>query len=414
MWKVAYNLLLHAALPFFAAYSLTNRKIRANFLERIYGSTTEGGTRRAIWIHAASVGEAIIAENIVAHIRDKAQSDFVITTNTYYARDMLRQKFGDTLQVLSLPFDLPWSIRHFLGKSTFACLVLIETELWPNLIWAARKRRIPVIIVNGRISDATIGRYKHLAFFLRKVLTSVDVVLAQSEEHARRFVSLGMAPAKVINAGNLKYYRELTGSGDVLPKEQMVTFGSIRERELTALVPAIARLREEFPDIRIFVAPRDLGESDTLEKQLSAMCTCVRYSAVKRGEGIEGPLVIVDTVGDLMQIYRRSRVAFVGGSLAPYGGQNILEPLFVGTPVIFGPSVENFSDIAKRILAAGAGFMVNDGQELLQAIRRTLTEPGLWERLADAGRHVLDEQKGTMEGASRMLLETVWKTHSAD
>ena len=170
-------------------------------MERAFPAPLRGASTDVVWIHAASLGEAVIAENLVGFMRRWVPNPFLITTNTPYTRDLLRKKLGDNVQIRSLPFDLSYSINRFMKSSTFAALLLIETEIWPNLIWIARSRRIPVIVVNGRISDATIGRYRRLAFFLKKVLASVDVVLAQSEEQARRFVSLGIPPAQVHQHG---------------------------------------------------------------------------------------------------------------------------------------------------------------------------------------------------------------------
>jgi 3-deoxy-D-manno-octulosonic-acid transferase len=403
MWKLIYNLLIHAALPFFTAYSLTNKKIRTNFAERMFPAPAPSGLRDPIWIHAASIGEGVIAQNLVAYARKEMENDFVITTNTFYTRDMLRPRMAGAATVLSLPFDVPSAISRFIGPARFAALLLVETEIWPNLIWTAKRRHIPVVIINGRISDSTVGRYRRLSFFLRSVLASVDCVLAQSEEHARRFISLGIDPSRVITTGNLKYYRE-GAAGAAGTKEHIVTFGSIREKELPAVASVIARLRENLPGIRVYVVPRELHLVTTMEDQFKG---AVRYSAVKAAQAAEGDIVLVDTVGDLLAIYARSSVAFVGGSLEPYGGQNILEPLFVGTPVVFGPHVANFRDAATAIIDHAAGFMVRDADELFSVILRVLSDAGLRDRLADAGRALLAQQKQVMEKTLHHIRETI-------
>ncbi len=403
MWKLIYNLLIHSSLPFFAAYSLTNKKIRTNFAERMFPAPVPPGLHDPIWIHAASIGEGVIAQNLVAYARKELDNDFVITTNTFYTRDMLRSRMAGAATVLSLPFDVPSAISHFIGSTRFAALLLVETEIWPNLIWTARSRNIPVVIINGRISDSTVGRYRRLSFFLGNVLSSVDCVLAQSEEHARRFISLGVSPSRVITTGNLKYYRE-SGPDSPAAKERIATFGSIREKEVPALVSVITRLRDSVPDIRVYVVPRELHLVTMLEDRFKGS---VRYSAVKAGTTAESDVVLVDTVGDLLGIYEKSSVAFVGGSLEPYGGQNILEPLFVGTPVVFGPHVANFRDAATGIIDHEAGFMVRDADELLSVMMRILSDGQLRARLADAGRAVLEAQKQVMERTLHHVTETI-------
>ncbi len=409
MWQLTYNLLVSLALPFFVLFSLTRKKIRANLAERVFPKPIGRGLENGVWIHAASLGEAVIAENLVNYLRRTLTNPFLITTNTYYARDLLRKKLHNAASVRSLPIDLRPSIVRFMGRSNLAALLLVETEIWPNLIWTAKKRRIPVIIVNGRISDGTIGRYRRLSFFLREVLSSVDLVLAQSEEHARRFVSLGMAPSKVVDTGNLKYYREIGEMPLAIDKGNAVTFGSLKERELPVVFPVIDAVRNRFPHLSIFVAPRELSLVAAMERQLCERHEVTRYSTVKQGRTIGKGVVLVDTVGDLVDIYGRSIVAFVGGSLAPYGGQNVLEPLFAGTPVLFGPYVDNFKAIAEEIVTHGAGFMVRSGDELLSIMTRILAEPVMRQGLIEAGRAVLKIQTGSMEKAASLISEIVWK-----
>jgi 3-deoxy-D-manno-octulosonic-acid transferase len=409
MWRLIYNICVWAMLPFFTVFSLTKRKIRGNFLERLVPAPLTGAPADIIWIHAASLGEAVIAENLINHLRRRVPNPFLVTTNTYYTRDLLRKRVGDSVRVRSLPFDLPFSIKRFMGSSTFAALILVETEIWPNLIWIARSRRVPVIIVNGRVSDATVGRYKRFAFFLKRVLSSVDLVVAQSEEHAKRFVSLGMAPSRVVSTGNLKYYREIEGIPDGSVRGRVVTFGSIKEKELPLVVSAIHGLKRRFADLTLFVAPREMSLVGTVEEELSKSYGVTRYSATKGSGTPVSDVVLVDTVGDLMKIYRESAVAFVGGSLAPYGGQNILEPLFVGTPVVFGPYVDNFRAVAEAIIAHSAGFMVQDADDLLSVLTNVLEDSDMRQGLVDAGKSVLAIQRGVMEESAGRVLETIWK-----
>ncbi len=410
MRRLIYSLLVWAALPIFAPFFLAKAKIRRNFSERIFPKPAGDGLKRAIWIHAASVGEAVVAENLMGFLRPRTPSPFVVTTNTYYTRDMLRRTLGGSAQVFSLPFDLSFSIRRFIGEADFAALILVETELWPNLIWGASRRNIPVIIVNGRISDRAFPRYRRLAFFFKGLFDSVDLVIAQSEAHAERFVSLGADPSKVVAAGNLKYYRDPGRLPPARAERDIVTFGSVREKELPMLMPVIEALKADFPGVRVFVAPRELTLIAAIERQLPEGIPVTRYSAMKEGRlEAAGGIVLVDTVGDLVDIYAASLVAFVGGSLAPYGGQNILEPLFVGAPVVFGPHVENFREVARDVLAAKAGFMVHDAAELLSRIRLVLEDPGARRDLAEAGRGVLEAQRGVMEKAAGLVLEMIWK-----
>ena len=411
MWKIAYNILLHILLPFFLLFSLTKKKIRSNLAERLWSSTNNADLKGAIWIHAASIGEAVIAETVVNYMRNRSGFDnFLITTNTYYARDMLRKKFNNRISVYSLPFDLTYSLKHFIGTSAFKSLLIVETEIWPNLVWQAKKHNIPVIIINGRISDKTYNKYLFFSFFLKTVFSDICLVLAQSEEHAKRFNALGMDSTKVINTGNIKYYRELDIVNDNKHKENIITFGSIKEKEVDIVFQVIDILKKRFSRFRFFIVPRELNLADMIENGLANRFNTMRYSVYKKSsvEAVRAvDAVVVDTVGDLLDVYKKSIVAFVGGSLAPYGGQNVLEPLFFGTPVLFGPYMENFRDIAGTILENGAGIMVDNAEELSEKISLLIENDELRERMGEQGRRIIETQKKVMERAVDIITATL-------
>ena len=412
MWKYLYNVVVHLALPFFSLFALFNRKIRNNLRERLIPQGVEEGSEGLVWIHAASLGESAIAQNLVEQIGlTVPDARFLVTTNTYYARDLLRRKLGQNVLVRSLPLDLPFSINRFMGSSIFRGLILVETELWPNLIWTARRRGIPIVIVNGRISDSTVRRYRLVSSLLRPVFSCVDLVLAQSDSHAERFIQLGMDPQRVISGGNLKYFRNTS----TLPRRQqryeVVTFGSIKEKELDPVIRVILDLKKRFPQLKVFVAPRELRLASAIEDSLRQSLNTIRYSVLRgHREDREGfDAVVVDTVGDLMDIYGESDVAFVGGSLAPYGGQNMLEPLFFETPVLFGPHVENFKEVADQVIATGGGILVNSAKELLEKISFLLENDEDRMDMGRAGRGIIDAQNRVMVETVARIRGVLWK-----
>jgi 3-deoxy-D-manno-octulosonic-acid transferase len=408
MWKIIYNILAHIALPVFILYGLTRKKIRKNLLERLLVTTKGAVFKDPLWIHAASVGEAAIAENLIRYMRKHTDvQQFIITTNTYYTRDMLRTKYGKEIPVFSLPLDLTYAINHFIDASHFRALVIVETEIWPNLIWQAGKRKIPVIIVNGRISDRTITTYRRLTSILSNVLNHVEHIAAQSEEHRQRFISIGMNPRKITSTGNIKYCRMLEDNRNTTSKGNNITFGSIKEKELEIVLPVITSLINDSRDTLIYIAPRELHLTTIIETELSKFFRVARFSAFKECMQKNTDVVVVDTIGDLVNIYGESSIAFVGGSLAPYGGQNILEPLFFGTPVIFGPYMDNFRDIADIVLENKAGLMVTNGDELYMAIKNITSNETLQREMGDAGKMIIQKQQDVMRKTVDIIMNTI-------
>lgn len=408
MWKIIYNILANLALPVFILYALTQKKIRKNLLERFLVTTKGLHLKDTIWIHAASVGESAIAENLIHYMKQHGKRNhFIITTNTYYTRDMLRTRLGKEVPVFSMPFDLSYLVRHFVGDSEFKALVIIETEIWPNLIWYAKKQHIPVVLVNGRISDHTITTYRRFAPFLKNVLNHVDHIAAQSEEHRKRFISIGMNHKNITSAGNIKYYRLLKNSGTAATKNDMIIFGSIKEKELDIILPVIVALKKDSPGTLVYIAPRELHLTSIIESELSNFFQVGRFSAFQQGAQERSDIIVVDTVGDLINLYERSTVAFVGGSLAPYGGQNILEPLFFGTPVIFGPYIENFRDIADIILENKAGVMVRNGKELFETMKNIISDKSMQQEMGNAGKLIIQKQQDVMKKTVDIIINVI-------
>lgn len=408
MWKIIYNIVTIPCFPFFLLYGLTKNKIRKNLLERLFPATQKNDMDKAVWIHAASIGEAVIADNLMQYLaKDGRVNTFLITTNTHYTKELLLRKTQMPKKVFALPFDLIFSVKRFLKHGLPRCLLIIETEIWPNLIWESKKRGIPVIIINGRISDSTFKNYLKLSFFMKNVFSHVDHVFAQSEEHRERFIRIGMNPSMVTTTGNIKYFRSLNTTTDTIEKKKIISFGSIKEKELVVIYETIKNIKNIFPDHRIFIAPRELHLTSTIEKDLLSSFSVTRYSVLKNETDSNAEVVVVDTIGDLLYIYGQSKVAFVGGSLAPYGGQNILEPLFFSTPVLFGPHVENFKDIAQRVLQYKAGMIVHNANELTKRITDILKDDNLRHEMKKNARLVIEEQQQVMQKTIELVTDII-------
>jgi 3-deoxy-D-manno-octulosonic-acid transferase len=410
MWQIIYNVLITLFLPFVVLFGLTKKKIRANLRERLFPSVRKGDIDKTLWVHAASIGEAIIADNLIRYMSKQGQAQrFLITTNTHYTKDLLVKKTYATTQTYALPLDFFFSVKRFLNREVPKCLLIIETEIWPNLIWQVKRLSVPIIIINGRISDRTFKNYLTFSFFMKTVLSHIDLVLAQSEEHRERFIKIGMDPVRVVTTGNIKYFRESEDIKVPTERKKIVTFGSIKEKELDAVYKTIREVKSIFPDYQIFIAPRELHLTNIIEKDLSSSFSVVRYSTLRNSSDSDADIIIVDTIGDLLHVYSQSRVAFVGGSLAPYGGQNVLEPLFFATPVLFGPFMENFKDIAQSVIKQNAGIMVHSADELTKKTAMLLNDDDLRRKMGENARLVIEQQQQVMKKTIE-LIETVVKT----
>jgi 3-deoxy-D-manno-octulosonic-acid transferase len=216
-----------------------------------------------------------------------------------------------------------------------------------------------------------------------------------------------MDPKKTSSTGNIKYCRMLKGTGNTPVKGNIVTFGSIKEKELEVVLPVIISLKKDSQNTMIYIAPRELHLTTTIENELSKLFRVARFSSLNESIQDKTDIVVVDTIGDLVSIYAKSIVAFVGGSLAPYGGQNILEPLFFGTPVIFGPYMENFKDIADIVLENKAGIMVTNGNELYEAITNIMVNESLNREMGDAGRLIIQKQQDVMRKTVDIIMKAI-------
>lgn len=363
-----------------------------------------------VWIQAVSLGEARIALRLGAALRSLGLPVF-FTATTAAGMGALEGEGGTSC---AFPLDLPSAARRALDRLRPRALLLVETELWPVLIREARRRGIPVLVVNGRLSDRALGRCLRFKSLYRRVLEGVFVG-AQTEEHAARFRLLGAFPERVTVLGNLKYdlvpppgfdgakkaLEELAAGGGAL-----WVAGSVREGEEGAVAEAHASLRASFPGVRLVLAPRHLDRTAVAEEACRRRgLKAVRRTAAAPGEGWD--VLLLDTLGELWAAYGLGEAAFVGGSLVALGGQNVLEPAYLGKPVLFGPHTENFREDAERLLAAGGGFRVDSPAALAWRLESLLRDPDLCRAAGRKARAAVEEHRGAVERAARWVAAIV-------
>lgn len=428
MLRHLYNALWYPALPI--ALALTGasadaeaRRERMGLARLGQDDGTNGGAAPTtpaalrIWAHAASVGEVGALRALInALISERPDAALVVTTMTATGRDAARRSIPGAHSHLLAPFDCLRALRPFLDALRPTLVLIAETELWPNYFIESRRAGARVAIVNGRISERALSRYRYLRPLFREALAAADLILAQTADDARRFLALGAAPDRVSVTGNTKFDLENLAAAPLRP--ELATFapgcpilvaGSTAPGEEQIVIDAWRALRVRFEAIALVLAPRHLERVAELEVLLRA--ARIDYSKASAPGAIAAagaPLVmLLDTMGDLRAIYGRAAAALVGGSLRPgRGGQSPAEPAAAGVPVLFGPFHENQRAIAAALLEAQAGVVVSNAADLARAVAALLDDEA--ERLA-AGRRAraVVEQMAGGTGATLAHLRTL-------
>ena len=364
------------------------------------------GQAGTVWIHAVSVGEAIAASPIVEGVRRlHPELPIVITTVTETGARVVRDRYRDIAHHRYFPLDLPGAARRVITAIDPAFFICMETELWPNVLRELAARRVPVMIANGRLSDRSFHRYRRVRPFMRRFLAHVTVFGMQTAEDARRMIALGADPERVVVTGNVKTDApaDVAGAAELwqrllgLDASQLVWIaGSTHRGEDEAILDAHAQLRLEFPGLVLAIAPRHPDRAaDVVALVRARGWSAVRRSALPRVQP-RGAIFVLDTVGELAQCYAVAAAVFVGGSLVPMGGHNMLEPALRRKPVLFGPYTDNFREPAALLLDAGAAVQVKDSTELTSALRRLLADPALRTRMGEAGVEAVTSRHGAV------------------
>ena len=392
-----------------AARGLRDRSYWRNFGERFgLGSPFAGFP---IWVHAVSVGEVQAAATLVMALRDRyPHIPVLVTTFTPTGAARARALFRATAEVRYLPFDLPGSVRRFLDRTRPRLAVIMETELWPNLYLQCRLRRIPLVIASARLSHRSIQRYRHLGALFKETVAGGVVVAAQGEGDAERFRALGAAAERTHVTGNLKF--DFTLPPDVEERGKALrgqyasnrtvwvagsTHGGVEEE---AVLAAQRQVGAAHSGALLVLAPRHPNRfaevASWLERQGTAFTRRSQTSAVN--SATEAPnVLLLDTLGELLYFYAAADVAFVGGSLAPIGGHNLLEPAALGLPVLTGPNNSNGEDVARLLLDCGAAEIVRNGTQLGSRVAELLSNRALRMEMGSQGRAAIERNRGALE-----------------
>ena len=369
---------------------------------------------RSIWIHAVSVGEVLAARPLVPSLRARFPNHRIfLSTTTLTGNEVAKKSVRGLDGLFFAPFDFPHAVRRALEVVNPSLLVLVETELWPNLIHEASRRGARVVLVNGRISPRSFPRYKRMRRFLSRVLSEIDLFLMQGETHAERIRAMAAPADRVRVTGNLKFDAVEVGR----PPERLVRLlhagsprplwvaGSTVDGEEQLVLSAFHRVRERVPHARLLLAPRHPERFGLVPGLVEAAgFRCLRRSALDPGAWAGGEVLLLDTLGELAQIYSLASVVFVGGSLVPAGGHNILEPAVAGKPVVVGPHMENFQEIADAFRAEGALVQVGSADELGREIAALLLDEPRRRDLGERARSLVGRNRGAVSRTTDALV----------
>ena len=411
-----YEIVLWFAALFFIPYHYVRsvqRKRPAAFAER-FGMLASGEIAAIegngpIWVHAVSVGETIAAKPLIRALRERFPERRIVISNVTETGRRIALNIAEADLCLYFPFDFGFAVRRVLTTVRPCVILIVETEIWPNFLRAARKLDIPAVMVNGRISDRSFVRYLRLRWFFRTILPDFSWFCMQTDEDARRIVAMGAPPARVGITRNLKYdlpvadlpadkKEEILRAFSLPADLPLFTAGSTHQGEEEEVVAAYKQLLASGKKFLLILAPRHPERA----AQVAELLQREKLPFARRTElngrtdlFSPGEVLLVDTVGELMQIYAVSDVVFVGGSLVPTGGHNILEPASLRVPVLFGPHMGNFRESAELILSCGGGVQVHDGSELATVLSRLLDDPAERRIMGENGAGLLERNRGS-------------------
>jgi 3-deoxy-D-manno-octulosonic-acid transferase len=433
MNRFLYNLFLHVFVaPCLAAYYLPAIIVRGKYSRSIRGKlgklpqdfVPEVLPRPRIWFHAVSVGEAVALSPLVRAVKELLPSSSVIvSTGTETGQDKARDSIPDADGFFYLPLDFPEFVNPVVQQIRPDLFVLMETELWPNLIHALKAHGTRIALANGRISDRSFPRYRKLRTFFAPTLDKIDLFMMASETDRSRIEEMGAAGNKICVTGNTKYdaipeytvqdvEAEMRGLLGLEPSTRVLVAGSTHPGEHEIVLDAYKRLLTKFPDLVLVIVPRHIDKTSSIIAAMTerSMAPPFLRSSADIAETRNGrKVVVVDRMGELFRVFSVASVVFVGGSLVPRGGQNILEPASWGKPILFGPYMEDFRDARDILVRCGAGLEVNSAQDLAARTEELLLNPTDALFRGSRGRDEIQKNVGSAEKNAQLLVELLKK-----
>lgn len=425
--NIAYLALLLAVSPWLIFRSVTLGKYRHGWGQKLRGLVPpRTGDRPCLWLHAVSVGEVLQLRSILDGLqRARPDLDLVISVTTSTGYDVARQRYPQQ-HVIYYPLDFSWAVCRALDRIRPTAIVLVELELWPNFLFAAAERRIPVLLINGRITERSLRGYRRIRPLVQAMFERLRRLLVQNETYAARFIELGAARERIVVTGSIKFdgvqtdranpgTRALRQAFGIREGERVFIAGSTQAPEEQFAIDAWRAVREQHPDLRLMLVPRHKERFEEVARLVSDECglPLLRRSQttgavpVTANSGDVPPVLLLDTLGELSAGWGLADIAFVGGSLTQRGGQNMIEPAGYGAVVLFGPNTWNFKDAVELLLGNNAALVVRDAAELTARLREFLGQPERARQIGRRAQELVTTQRGATERTLELILEAL-------
>ncbi len=403
--------------PYFLLKFATNERYRSGFVQRLGWVDRRKREKPCVWIHCASVGEILTVKALVKSIEKEFNNvTIVISTNTNTGFSVAQQHFNGK-KIFYFPLDLSWVVDKVLNAIQPSCVILIELELWPNFLIAAAKKHIPVALLNARVSEKSLKWYRVLSRISKEFFESLareeDVFCARTQTDANRLMNLGIAGKQIFVTGNMKFDNIITGVSEDTKKRLLVLFriakddkvvvcGSTHEGEEGVIVKIFRQMSARIEKLRLILAPRHIERANDVTKVIeSAGLRCVRKTSLDReskvGEWKNETVILLDTVGELLATYSIADCVFVGKSLVPQGGQNMMEPAGLAKPVLVGPYTFNFREEVQLLRDANAIEIVQNESALLDKMTYLLEHPDDAREMGKRAQSVVMKQRGATD-----------------
>jgi len=394
--------------------SLLSSNFRNNIKEKLKGVNDLPHFKKSLWIHASSVGEVHLAKTLITSLQEHGETrSIVLSTFTPTGFDLAVEE--NLPHVFRLPFDFPLWLNPVFDRIKPSQLILIEAELWPSLLRLCKKNNVPVLQVNGRVSEKSLERYRKFNSFFLWMTEAVTQFSMRSQKDAERLFELGVSEEKIRVTGNIKFDTLPNGSDTrsslvFNPDSFLIVFGSTRPGDEGPAMEAFIKLKKDFPNVLAVIAPRHMQRCREVEDLIREFNdNYILYSETKEEDWVNKPcsIILLDKIGALNSFYANAKLAYVGGGFNPrFGGQNILEPTAFGIPVMFGKHMSNFEEEARLLIKSGGGIQLQKEEELYSVLKKFILSPDLRQKAGEAAAETVRQHRGAVLRTLKIIQET--------